>query len=146
VSNYLGVSAERLIQVARSAVAAAPAHTEPAHFILSPRTSRGLPTSGFALTLLAPARGAAVATTPGFTITIYRAIPVLGAWAALQAFPGANYGDQLVLPDISGGMALYFVISHAVADGDITTADPAAYGWGPAWGHANVILAIAELD
>ena len=43
-----------------------------------------------------------------------------------QAFDGAAYGDQLTLPDISGGMALYFAISHAAA--------------------GNVILAIAEMD
>ena len=148
MSNYVGVSAERLVQVARSTDGAPPAHTAPAHFVLSPRTSRGNPTSGFALTLLAPSKGAAVPVAPGFTIAIYRAIPVLGAWAALQAFTGANYGDQLVLPDISGGMALFFVISNAVADGAIPDAhtNPAAYGYGPAWGHANLILAIAELD
>jgi hypothetical protein len=138
VSSYVGVATERLVQITRSA-GAAPEHTAPAHFILSPRTARGLPTSGFAFTLLAPSVGSAVATAPGFTVTIYRSIPLLGAWAALQAFTGANYGDQLVLPDISGGMALYFVISNSAADGDIPG------GHGP-WGHDNVILAIAELD
>lgn len=153
MSSYVGVSSERLVEIVRSTDGAVPAHTAPAHFVVSPRTSRGLATSGFAMTLLAPSKGAAVATAPGFTITIYRAIPVLGAWAALQAFTGANYGDQLVLPDISGGMALYFVITHAVADADIPAiTDPyddasrALYAYGPAFGHAKVILAIAELD
>lgn len=124
MSNYAGFPSERLVQVETGGP---PVRSSPEHFILSPRTSRGLPTSGLALTLLSPSTGV-VAAAPGFTVTIYRAIPVLGMWAALQAFPGANYNDQLTLPDISGGMALYFSITNIVAP------------------DGNVILAIAELD
>ena len=145
MSQYAGIPCERLVQIATGA---APTRSTPAHFVLSPRTSRGMATSGLAMTLLvlrqcqvrfqvlvlltvalvvlSPSVGFAAPTAPGFTVAIYRAIPVLGAWAALQAFDGAAYGDQLTLPDISGGMALYFAISHAAA--------------------GNVILAIAEMD
>ena len=58
------------------------------------------------------------ATAPGFTLTLYRAIPTAGgAWAALAAFPAANFGDQLVLPDISGGMGLYVQIGNVAVAG-----------------------------
>ena len=129
MSQYAGMPSERLVQIRLPITdpGFGPDRNTPAHFILSPRTARGLPTSGLALTLCAPSTGAAVAAGLGFTVTIWRAIPVLGSWAALQDFPGANFGDQLTLPDLSGGMALYFAIGSVSGAGD-------------------VILAIAEMD
>jgi hypothetical protein len=123
MSSYAGVSCERLVQVG---MLTAPSRSDAQHFVLSPRTSRGLPTAGLALVLLKPSAGGAVATSPGFDVTIYRAIPVLGSWAALQTYSAANYGDQLTLPDLSGGMALFFSIQNGTA--------------------GNLILAIAEMD
>lgn len=127
MSSYVGNSRERLIQLLTTDVAAAPVAVTPPIIFLSPRTSRGLPTSGLSLVLLAipPANGIdygtpASASAPGFTVTLYRAIPTAGgAWAALTAFPGANFGDLLVLPDISGGMGLYVRIGNVAVDGKL---------------------------
>jgi len=125
MSNYVGVSRERLFQVLSTDVAATPDATKVPLVVLSPRSSRGLPTTGLALVLLAipPPNGInfgtpASATAPGFTLTLYRAIPTAaGGWAKLQAFAGANFGDQLVLPDISGGLGLYVQIGNVAVDG-----------------------------
>jgi hypothetical protein len=124
VSQYAGMPCERLVQIA--APGSEPSRSSAPHIVLSPRTSRGLPTSGMAFTLLPPSTGAAVAGA-GFSIAIFRAIPVLGSWAALQLYEAAGYGEQLTLPDLSGGMALYFHVFNLETAG-------------------NVILAIAELD
>jgi hypothetical protein len=127
MSNYVGNARERIILLGTAAVAAAPVRGQVPHFNLSPRSSRGLPTQGFAWTITAPSAAAAVATAPGFTVTIYRVVPTLGTWAALQPYASLNFDDQLVLPDISGGFGLYFKI------GSVTT-------------PGNVLIALAELD
>lgn len=127
MSSIIGAPRERLIQLGTAAVAAAPARGQIPHLMLSPRTSRSMPTQGFAWNLVAPSAGAAIATAPGFTVQIYRVAPTLGVWTSFQAFASANFLDQLVLPDISGGIGLYFQITN------VTTA-------------GNVLLAIAELD
>ncbi len=126
MSAYANARA-RIIQLGTAAVAAAPARGQIPHINLSARTSRGLPTQGFAWTLVAPSAGSAVATSPGFTVTIYRVEPTLGQWLTLQPFTALNYNDQVVFPDISGGMGLYFQITNVTTPG-------------------NVLIGISELD
>lgn len=116
-----------MIQLATAAVAAAPVRGQIPHFNLSPRTARGLPTQGFAWSIIAPSAGSAVATAPGFSVTLYRVAPTLGQWLTLQPYTSFNYNDQLVLPDISGGMGLYFQITNVTTPG-------------------NVLIGVAELD
>lgn len=118
MSDYVGSSRERLVQLNTNDVSGAPAVGVAPHLIVSPRTSRGLPTSGIALVLLPipPANGhdygtPATASDPGFTVTIYRALPVgAGQWSKFDPKAGVPFWSQLTLPDISGGMALYFRI------------------------------------
>ncbi len=127
MSFHVGIARERLFEIDTAANAAAIAGGLPLvpHLVLSPRTARGLPTSGLALVLLPfPAPNGvsygtpAAASAPGFTVTLYRAIPTSpGLSAALAAFAGANFGDQLTLPDISGGMALYVGIGNVATAG-----------------------------
>jgi hypothetical protein len=120
VSDYVGASRERLIQLNTAALAAAPAVGAAPHMIVSPRTSRGLATSGIGLVLLPipPPNGhdygtPASALAPGFTVTLYRAVPTAaGAWAALDPKTGVPFYTQLTLPDISGSMALFFQITN----------------------------------
>jgi hypothetical protein len=64
----------------------------------------------------------------GFAVTIYRCVPVLGTWAELAPFTArARYGVQYVLPDISGGWGLYFLITGMSQPG-------------------RILLGIAEMD
>lgn len=127
MSAYRGNSRERIVQLGTAAVAAAPVRGTLSHLVVSPRSSRGLPTQGFAWTLIAPSAGSAIATAPGFTVQIYRSAPTLGVWLAMQQFTAANYNDQLVFPDISGGMAIYVQITNVATPG-------------------NVLFCLAELD
>lgn len=136
--NYVGNARERLVELDTAAVTAmlgADSSTWVPQIVLSPRTSRGLPTSGLALVLFGypPPNGVSYGTpaqpsAPGFTLTIWRAVPTSpGYWARLQAFTGANFGDQLVLPDISGGMELIIELENVGTPG-------------------KLMLGIAELD
>ena len=127
MSAIVGASRERIIQLGTAAVAAAPARGQVPHITLSPRTARALATQGFAWSLVSPVAGGAVATAPGFNVTIYRVAPTLGVWQALQPFAAANFLDQLVVPDISGALGLYFQIGNVAAPG-------------------NVLVGVAELD
>ncbi len=127
MSFHVGIARERLFEVDTAANAAAIAGGLPLvpHLVLSPRTSRGLPTSGLTLVLLPyPAPNGvsygtpAAASAPGFTVTLFRIIPTSpGLVGVLAAYPSANFGDQLTLPDISGGMALYVGISNVATPG-----------------------------
>ncbi len=117
----------RIIQLGTAAVAAAPARGQIPHFNLSARTARGLLTQGFAWTIVAPSAGSAIATSPGFTCTLWRVEPTLGQWLTLQPFTAFNYNDQLTFPDISGGMGLYFQITNVTTPG-------------------NVLIGVSELD
>jgi hypothetical protein len=120
VSDYAGAPRERLLQLNTADLVAAPANGAAPHMIVSPRTSRGLPTSGIGLVLLPipPANGhdygtPATALVPGFTVTLYRALPTAaGGWAAFTAKTGVPFLTQLTLPDISGAMALWFQITN----------------------------------
>lgn len=120
MSDYVGQSRERLLQLNTADLAAAPAVGAAPHMIVSPRTSRGLPTSGIGLVLLPipPPNGhdygvPATALSPGFTVTLYRALPTAGgAWAKLSPKTGVLFYSQLTLPDISGAMALFFQITN----------------------------------
>lgn len=138
MSTYAGNARERLIQITAptnygadgDGPLSAPRRSDVPHITLSPRTARGLPTSGLALTLVKPAAGSVVASAPGFTLTIFRAVPALGVWAKMAPITGVNFLDQLVLPDLSGGMGLFFGIGNS--DGT-----PAS---------APMLIAVAELD
>lgn len=120
MSDYVGQARERLLQLNTADLASAPAIGDLPHMIVSPRTSRGLPTSGIALVLIPipPPNGhnygtPATALAPGFTVTLYRSIPTAGgAWAALAPKTGVPFYTQLTLPDISGAMALRYQITN----------------------------------
>jgi hypothetical protein len=127
MSQVSGNSRERIVQLDTAVNSAAPVRGTLPSFLLSPRSSRGYLTQGFAFSLTSPSAGGAVASNPGFTVTIYRVAPTLSVWNALQAFTAANYLDQLVFPDISGGMSLYFQITNVSANG-------------------LILLGVAELD
>ena len=134
MSDYVGASRERLVQL-NTADMGAPANGAAPHIVVSPRTSRGLPTAGIGLVLLPvpPPNGhdygtPATPVDPGFTVTLYRALPTAaGGWAALEPKTGVPFYTQLTLPDISGGMALYVQIGNVDTPGVI-------------------ILGLAELD
>lgn len=125
MSNYLGSARERLVQLNTNDLGAAPAQGAAPHLIVSPRTSRGLPTSGISLVLLPipPANGhdygtPATAIDPGFTLTLYRALPTgAGFWSKFEPKTGVPFYSQLTLPDISGGMALFFQIENVGTNG-----------------------------
>lgn len=120
MSTYAGNARERLISTIAptnygsngDGPFSGPQRSDVPHITLSPRTARGLPTSGLAVTLIQPSAGGVSATAPGFTLTIFRAVPALGVWAKLAPILGVNFLDQLVLPDLSGGMGLFFGISN----------------------------------
>jgi len=125
VSDYVGSARERLLQFNTAALLAAPSIGDAPHIIVSPRSSRGLPTSGIGVVLLPipPANGhdygtPAIATAPGFTVTIYRALPTAaGGWAALAPKTGVPFYTQLTLPDISGSMALRYQLDNVDTPG-----------------------------
>jgi hypothetical protein len=132
VSAYVGNARERIVELATANVGAGPTTDTPA-ITLSPRSSRGLPTTGLAIVLIPLTPNSddvgqvAQPTAPGFTLTLWRAIPTIGGWSTLQAYPGLNYGDQVVLPDISGGFGLYFQLGNIDTPG-------------------RLLLGLAELD
>lgn len=124
--RYAGNARERLVEIATTTVGTGPsADGIPPLITLSPRTARGLPTQGLALVLLTypPPNGldygAAVAGGGGFTVYLYRWLPTVAVWTRLQNLPGVAFGDQLVLPDISGGMGLYVGIGNVGTPGKI---------------------------
>lgn len=125
MSDYAGAPRERLVQINTADVAGPPAPTDAPHIVLSPRSSRGLPTAGLALVLLGfPTPNGvdygtpAIATAPGFTVTLYRALPTAaGGWGALTPITGVNYNDLLTLPDISGPFALRYVLTNVATPG-----------------------------
>ena len=125
MSDYVGSARERLLQFNTAALLAAPSIGDAPHIIVSPRSSRGLPTSGIGVVLLPipPANGhdygtPAIATAPGFTVTIYRALPTAaGGWAALAPKTGVPFYTQLTLPDISGSMALRYQLDNVDTPG-----------------------------
>ena len=138
MSTYAGNARERLISIIAptnygmngDAPLYAPRRSDVPHITLSPRTARGLPTSGLAVTLVQPSGGGVSPLAPGFTLTIFRAIPALGMWAKLAPIVGVNFLDQLVLPDLSGGMGLFFGVSNV---------DPITI-------PLAMLIAVAELD
>lgn len=137
MSTYAGNARERLIQITAptdygttgDGPLYAPRRSTVPHITLSPRTARGLPTTGLALTLVSPDAGSVTPSGTGFTLTIFRAVPALGVWAKLAPILSVNFLDQLVLPDLSGGMGLFFGVSNVAA--------------GPS---LPVLIAVAELD
>jgi hypothetical protein len=142
MSLYAGANRERLIQISTDLVATAPVRNSKPHFQVSPRTAQGLPTQGIGLTLIPPVSGPAIepggdsgdsgegSGGNGFGFTIWRCVPVLGTWAELAPFTAlAHYGEQYVLPDISGGWGLYFQVT-GLGESD----------------HGRILVGIAEMD
>jgi hypothetical protein len=132
--RYAGNARERFVEIGTAAVGVGPTdNTTPPLITLSPRTARGLPTAGLALVLVGypPPNGfnysPAVAAVDGFTLYLFRLLPTIGGWSRLQSFAGVQFGDQLVLPDISGGMGLYVGIGNVGTPG-------------------NLLVGLAELD
>jgi hypothetical protein len=128
MSLYPGAARERLIYLDTMVVAEPPTRATRPHITISPRTAQGLPTQGIALVLLEPETGAAVGGgggegdsgggPGGFHLTLYRSVPTVGAWAELAPFVVlARYGEQYVLPDLTGGWGLYIQITGAAEPG-----------------------------
>jgi hypothetical protein len=130
---------DRMIELFTPEVADAPTRASKPHFVVSPRTAQGRATQEIAFTLIKRLNGAAVgsgegasggASGPGggFQVTLWRAQLGTGAWASLAPFTtAAAYGEQYVIPDISGSWAIYIQIGGVTIPG-------------------RIIAAIAELD
>jgi hypothetical protein len=115
MSQLGGASRERFVELDTNTLGP-PARGDTPHLLVSPRTAAGLVTGSLAIVLLEPSAGAA---WDGFTLTIYRAIPTVGEWGKLEAFPSLSYREQLVLNDVSGGVGLFFSIVAPNGDGRI---------------------------
>jgi hypothetical protein len=117
MSRFNSGARERFIQLPSGL--SAPARTAAPHINVSPRTSTGAPTGSLAIVILPQTYSGGILYTPvgagsgGFTLTVYRCLTTLNDWAALAPYTGLAYRDQLVLPDISGGAGLFFVLGNA---------------------------------
>lgn len=115
MSRLGGASRERFVELDTTTLGP-PARGDSPHMLISPRTAAGLPTGSLALVLLEPSAGGA---WNGFNVTIYRAIGTLGDWGKFDVFTNANYRDQLILNDVSGGLGLFFHVAAPNGDGRI---------------------------
>lgn len=115
MSRYGGASRERFVEL-DTATLGPPDRGAAPHIMVSPRTAAGLLTGNLALVIV-PVSGAGGAGGP-FELTLYRVVPTLAEWGKFKAFAAAEYRDQLVLNDISGGFGLFFSVA-AAADGRI---------------------------
>jgi len=107
MSRQGGASRERIVEL--NTIDLGPPTRESApHFMISPRTAAGLLTGSLAIVILP------VSTVDGaigpFDVTLYRVIPTLGEFGKFQAFTAAEYREQLVLNDCSGGFGLFFSV------------------------------------
>lgn len=75
----------------------------------------GLPTTGFLFALITGA--GAIATAPGFTVTVYRWLPIAQAWVSFAAKTSVNYGELYDCYDIDGGAKLFVRIDNVAAHG-----------------------------
>ncbi|MEO7827202.1 MAG: hypothetical protein ABIR60_08685 [Allosphingosinicella sp.] len=118
-------SRERIIKLTTPTAAPTTAlgstNTAP-HIVLSATAGNGEITRGFSLALFAPdSGGAAVASSGGFDVTIYKLNTTMGVWCPFKTYtgPGAAYQDQLVCFDFGGGAALYFVLGNVLTNGNV---------------------------
>jgi hypothetical protein len=123
MSRFNSGARERFIQLPSGL--SAPTRTAAPQINVSPRTSTGAPTGNLALVILPqtysgspPISYGPVTPAPGgFTLTVYRCLTTLNDWGALAPYTGLAYRDQLVLPDISGGWGLFFVLGNVLGAG-----------------------------
>lgn len=107
------------IIIGTAAHAAAPVDgtTEP-DFVMSPRSPTGLPATGFAFGLKAPSAGSAVATAPGFTVTVWVRNPATKNWFSFAPRTGINYRDLMGTFDIDAA-EIYFQVTSVTTPGNI---------------------------
>jgi hypothetical protein len=116
MSRFGGASRERFVEL-DTADLAAPSRASAPHIMVSPRTAAGLLTGSLALVIL-PVSGVGAASGP-FNVTLYRVVPTLAEFGKFEVFPSAEYRDQLILNDCSGGFGLFFSVVATGGDGRI---------------------------
>lgn len=107
MSRHGGASRERFVEL-NTADLGPPSRSTSPHFMVSPRTAAGLLTGSLAIVIL-PVSETDGAIGP-FDLTLYRVIPTLGDFGKFKTFLAAEYRDQLVLNDCSGGFGLFFSV------------------------------------
>jgi hypothetical protein len=107
MSRMGGASRERFVELNTNDLGP-PSRGSAPHLMVSPRTAAGLLTGSLAIVIL-PVSETDGAIGP-FDLTLYRVIPTLADFGKFQAFTAAEYRDQLVLNDVSGGFGLFFSV------------------------------------
>lgn len=89
--------------------------TEP-DMTMSPRSPTGLPTAGLAFGVFEPTDDAAIATAPGFTVTVWVRNPATKHWFAFEPRTGVNFRDLMGTFDIDAA-EIYFQFESVDTDG-----------------------------
>lgn len=107
MSRFGGASRERFVELQTSQLGP-PSRGDSPHMMISPRTAAGLLTGSIEIVIL-PVSESDGAIGP-FDLTLYRVVPTLADFGKFQVFSAANYRDQLILNDCSGGFGLFFSV------------------------------------
>jgi hypothetical protein len=99
---------DRLVEVNTATAASAPTNNSTLpHIVLPARGPGGDPCAGFSFSLHATSAGAA---TGPFTVTCWRLVGAIAAWASFESIEDIGFAEQYICYDLGAGQALYFQI------------------------------------